>query len=555
MLNYADHAKKLAAEKLSVGAGRVVTGVYANEGEKEKRARKKRARSLTKSSTAVDTPNGRADRKGSAHRHTREGTMKKKTGSKRRHGKAKAKAGAGNLTGKAFLEKMAAAKAAKAAGRSKGSRKAKASAGAAAVPAATGVGKKMSAKAKRSRAAKRAAATRAENHERRSRAAKKGARKRARHGAGSAAVAAGAGKKSSKKHKGGKKHGKRAGAGKLTFPESRRENGRFRSDTTKSGRAKGYHTQTQAAKRLRADIKELRRRHAKYRREHGMRLHSRENPIAPIDYAAAVGGGTVGLVGFFMIDAIIATNPVAASTGTNSATNPVPGWTETPSTGKTYNIVATATPIWSTTGKAGFSGSVPWRLVAAGLEIVGPWAVTMIPVVNKIDPLTTGLRVLSLGAGLGTAFKLVKDMGAKFLGNTAIGQRLFQTEISARAMYLDVKAAAAATPAQMLPPNTIAPPVTTGTVADLTASGITLVGAAGYKRVQRGHARHKQLGAGAGCCGNCAQGLPCAKELPDSSTVDTGAGRASPPPRTSPPRVAAVASKSRYANHWSSIED
>ena len=459
-----------------------------------------------------------------------------------------------------------AARKAGASGARRPKKRATAKVGAGAVPAAIGAGRKRGGRksSKRSRAAKKAAATRRRNHEMRSRAAKKAARsrKRGRHHSregASGVAAAGAGRRRGRKggHKSSKrslaakkgwrkrKHGSGASASELRFRNERRgRRGEFRSTRRKPKHPHPMPTKAQVAK---------------YVRKHGLthigQLHRvRENPIAPIDYAAAVGGGTVGLIGFFLIDVIIATNTVTANTGTSSATNMVPGYTETPSKGKIYNEFATAAPLW-----ASYSSSIPWRLVAASLEIIAPWGVTMIPVVHKIDPLTTGLRVLSLGAGLGVAFKLVKDLGAKFLGNTAIGQRLFQPEIMAQRFYADTKAALAATPSQMLGPVQIAPNPSTGSAADLAP--FTLVGAAGLGG--GGRQQRKQIGAGNACCANCAQGLPCAKELPPdaqaaaqaaAAAAQAGAsGAARQPPRDKPPqtRIAPKAQK----NHYSNLED
>ena len=222
------------------------------------------------------------------------------------------------------------------------------------------------------------------------------------------------------------------------------------------------------------------------RRRRGHRARALANPLTG---GELVVGGITGVLGYMAADSLdryLATHALAAS-GVAAGQG---GSLDTPAAGQVYNYQAVAAPM----------GIKRW---GAGLGVA---AVPILLAGFVRGPMTrSALQFFGIGALFKTLGKGATDLMVMLTGKTAYGMRTYADEISAS----NAAKQAAASGAAALP--SIAP--------------VSLSGVPAGRRV-------------AGCCSNCAQGLPCtAARAPQADAL---INQRTTPPQANPVHAAGV---------------
>ena len=296
-------------------------------------------------------------------------------------------------------------------------------------------------KAKKSAAAKKAAKTRAENEAKRSRSAKKAAKTRKANKAHGKKP-----KKAKKKTKAKKNPAKKKAAKKKKCPPREGTKSYQRELARRVAKNQERETKREAAlkrKNARKDkeIAELEKKlHArkmaaespkkkKHKKKH---KKAKRNPVGVtpsmnpvgssgmLEFAAGFGGVVAGGLLALVTDRWATTKALTASAGTDMNGNAITQYTDAPGVGQVYNSQGANTPIWSS-----------WKRMAAdAAAILVPLGISA-AIPDKHPNLKTFTQLGFFGALTVTGVKLFTDLGAKLLGSTSTGARLFAPESAA----------------------------------------------------------------------------------------------------------------------------
>jgi hypothetical protein len=355
--------------------------------------------------------------------------------------------------------------------------------------------------AAKTKAGKKAARTRARNKKKKEEAAKKGARTRARK--------KGHAKKHTKRAKAHTKkraHTKRA---KTTAHRSKRRKGSKRKTGRKGHGAKVMAIPKGATKVIAAERRRGRRHHRGHRRNH----YSMENPLSGMEIFA---GGLTMLLGLAVAD--ISDRYWATHALTAGAANAqgVVTYTDTPAVTSSTGMAAVGTGLYPNM-KNGAAVMAPMNLtrwLSGGALAVVPFVAAAF---TKNNTARTAFQFFGFGVVARIGGKFLVDTFASLLGGTQYGQQLYVNELAATGQYQ----------AAMGNPVTVTLP-----------GGVTPT-AAGDSASATGLSKPHQAGPGErACCGNCAQGLPCSKEIapnpPTTTTIPTGTVYTNVPVDSSP---------------------
>ena len=222
-----------------------------------------------------------------------------------------------------------------------------------------------------------------------------------------------------------------------------------------------------------------------------------KNPIGSggmVEYAAVAGGVLTAIAMTIIPYRVIRSHALIAGQGAPPVDQPVQG--DVP------NLLTGQLPVWS---------KLKWKgAIALGVVLVGDIAMPLF-VASRIktsDGWKTFFQMWGWTSVALASSKLVVDVAAFATKGTAMGQRLFAPENTAR----DVRVQSAAT---QLPPIPV-------------ASGVGLQGLTGYGKPEAAGCEH--VGAGAPCCDSCKQ----SKHVQRGGATPQQGGN---PPQTSVPPV------------------
>jgi hypothetical protein len=196
----------------------------------------------------------------------------------------------------------------------------------------------------------------------------------------------------------------------------RKRRGSKRRKTSRKRRRKNPIAETprRRRRRRRNPIAETPRRRRRSRRRKNPIMETRRHHRRrrnPLSGGREIGMGVLGL----SVGALLTMGAFRFAT-----THPVSGGQDAPAAGQLYNAEAPAVPIWMAGWKA---------LAAAGAGVIAPfWIASMV----KSAGAKSFFQLAGFGGLAFVGTKTLTDVGVKFLGNTALGQRLLAPEIMAR---------------------------------------------------------------------------------------------------------------------------
>lgn len=240
-----------------------------------------------------------------------------------------------------------------------------------------------------------------------------------------------------------------------------------------------------SGKRRRVTLVSPRRRHR--------RARALENPLTGGELVVGGFTGVLGYVATDVLDRFLATHAFTATAAQG-------GGTDSPAAGQVYNYQAVAAPMGIKRWGAGL-GMAAVPIILAGF-VRGPMK-------------RSALQFWGIGALLRTLGKGATDLMVMITGKTAFGTRVFADEIGAANAHKSAVAANAALPA----------------LAPISLAGTNLQAGMHGSPARRGVA---------GCCSNCAAGMPCSGKpgvavAPQANPVHAGVPQTNAGPPALPP--------------------